>query len=104
MRIIMSRKEGKRVATGLATAVLTIALVVHAAEISNVQISNVNPDAATVTWTTDQNTDATINFGLDERVGTVRDSSFDKKDHTLTIDNLDPATTYHFRVVSTDKD
>ncbi len=89
---------------GIALIVLLIALHAYAAEISSVKISDVKPDAATVSWTTDKNTDATINFGLDERFGTVRDSAFDKKDHTLTIDSLEPATTYHFRVVSTDAD
>ncbi len=86
----------------IALLILAIALRAYAAEISAVQISDVKSDSATVTWTTDKNTDATINFGLDQRFGTVRDSAFDKKDHSLTIDSLEPATTYHFRVVSTD--
>ncbi len=84
--------------------VILLGLRVYAAEISAVKITDIKSDSATVTWSTDKNTDATINFGLDERFGTVRDSAFDKKDHSLTIDNLEPATTYHFRVVSTDAD
>ncbi len=79
-----------------------VGLRVYAAEISGVKISDITSDSATVSWTTDVNTDATINFGLDENFGTVRDSAFDKKDHSLVIDRLEPATTYHFRVVSTD--
>ncbi len=80
-----------------------LGLRVYAAEISGVIISNITADSATVSWKTDKNTDATINFGLDERFGTVRDAAFDKKDHSLVIDDLEPATTYHFRVVSTDE-
>ncbi len=95
-----------RTAAVAAAGLLVVFLGVraHAAEISAVKIFDVKSDAASVSWTTEKPTDATINFGLDERFGTVRDSSFDNKDHTLTIDNLDPATTYHFRVVSTDAD
>ncbi|MFZ2555213.1 MAG: fibronectin type III domain-containing protein [Minisyncoccia bacterium] len=74
----------------------------YAAEISNVVISNITDGSATVTWDTDVPTDATINFGLDSRVGTIRDPLFDKKEHSLTIDQLDPSTTYHFRVISAD--
>jgi hypothetical protein len=87
-----------------AAAIVVIAFRAYAAEISNVKITDVKSDSATVSWSTDKKTDATINFGLDERFGTVRDSAFDKKDHTLTIDSLEPATTYHFRVVSTDEE
>ncbi len=80
-----------------------IAARVYAAEISNVVISSVDDSSATVTWTTDGPTDGTINYGLDAAVGTVRDPSFSKKAHSLTIENLDPSTTYHFRVVSADE-
>lgn len=76
---------------------------VYAAEISNVKITNVTDTSATIEWSTDVNTDATVNFGLDERVGVVRDPEFDTKEHSLTIDRLDPSTTYHFRVLSSDE-
>lgn len=79
-----------------------VGLQVYAAEVSNVVISNITEGEATVKWDTDVNTDATINYGLDAAVGLVRDPTFDKKSHSLTIENLDPSTTYYFRVVSTD--
>ena len=86
---------------GLAFLILAVARV-YAAEISNVVISEVTDASATITWDTDVPTDATINFGLDSRVGTIRDPLFDKKEHSLTIDQLDPSTTYYFRVISAD--
>lgn len=76
---------------------------VYAAEISDVTIGDVSDAAASISWKTDAETDATINYGLDSSVGTVRYPLFDKKEHLLTIQNLDPSTTYHFRVISTDK-
>lgn len=87
----------------LAAVVAAISIKVYAAEISNVVITDVTDSSATVTWKTDEPTDATINFGLDSRFGTIRDPAFDKTNHSLTIDNLDPSTTYHFRVISAEE-
>ena len=86
----------------VAIALVGVAYHVYAAEISNVVITEVTSSSATVEWETDIDTDATINYGLNADVGIVRYPLFDRKEHTLIIDNLDPSTTYHFRVVSTD--
>src|SRR5262245_9164552 len=79
-----------------------IATRAFAAEISDVTVSAITANSAVVSWATDISTDATINYGLDPSVGIVRDPAFDKKDHALTLQNLEPLTTYYFRVVSTD--
>lgn len=88
----------------LGATIVSYALKAYAAEISAVKIKEVTGSSATVEWKTDINTDATINFGLDSRYGTVRDPSSNKKEHSLTIEDLDPATTYHFQVTSADSD
>ncbi len=85
-----------------AGALLTHGAFIYAAEISNVVITDVSDSAATIQWKTDILTDATINYGTDPRFGIIRDPLFNKKDHSLTIDSLDPSTTYHFRVMSSD--
>jgi len=79
-----------------------IAFKVYAAEISNVNIGDVGEDSATITWVTDDDTDAAINYGLDTNFGEVRDPALGKT-HSLSLEGLTPATTYHFRVISTDK-
>lgn len=79
-----------------------IMLPVYAAEISNVNITDVTGSSATIRWSTDTPTDGVIHYGLDPSYGVVRDPSFDNKTHLLTIANLDPSTTYHFQVLSTD--
>ena len=76
----------------------------YAAEISDVTISEVTDNSASIYWNTDINTDASINYGLDSSVGIVRDPTYDKKKHSLKIENLDPLTQYHFRVISSDPD
>lgn len=88
----------------LLLALIFGANIVSALDISGVSVSDVTDNSASVKWTTDVNTDATINYGLDSAVGIVRDATFTNKTHLLTIQNLEPATTYYFRVVSTDKD
>src|SRR6185503_17448835 len=72
-----------------------------AAEISNVKITDIADNKASITWDTDTETNATINYGLDDSFGIVRDPAL-VKEQLLTIENLDPSTTYHFRVVSAD--
>jgi hypothetical protein len=87
-------------------AALFIALAaspVFAIDISNVTITDIKSDSATISWKTDGETDGSVNYGLDSSVGIVRDAAFDKTAHLLTIENLDPVTTYYFRVVSSDK-
>lgn len=81
---------------------LLFGLRAHAADISNVSISDITATSALITWTTDAKTDSTINYGLDSSFGILRDPSFTSDQHSLTIPNLSPGTTYHFRVQSTD--
>jgi len=71
--------------------------------ISEVQISGIDENSALVEWKTDKETDGTINYGLNENRGIIRYPIFDKKEHKIKIDKLEPSTTYHFRVVSADK-
>ena len=73
-----------------------------ATAISNVNISNLTATSAVVAWTTDVNTDGTINYGLDSSFGIIRDISTDSMNHSLLIPNLSAGTTYHFRVSSAD--
>ena len=84
--------------------VLVIVAPTYAAEISNVTITGTTATSTTISWTTDQNTDASINYGLDASYGVVRDPTLDSKKHRLMLTNLDPATPYHFQVESTDVD
>lgn len=83
-------------------ALLLFVLPVYAAEISNVTITNTVATSTTISWNTDIGTDATIHYGLDSSYGLVRDPTFTGKKHSLNISNLDPATSYHFQVESSD--
>jgi hypothetical protein len=58
-----------------------------------------------ITWTTDENSDTLVEYGLDATYGTssdLFDATSPTKTHTVTLINLSPSTTYHFRVKSKD--
>ncbi len=83
-------------------ALISIASVAHATTISDVAVSDTTATSTTITWKTDIKADATVNYGLTPDVGLARYPLFDKSTHSLTIDDLEPATTYYFRVTSSD--
>lgn len=72
-------------------------------EISNIVIEEVTEDTATITWITDSNADSQINYGLTNDYGIIRNPVADKKVHEIILDSLEPATTYHFRALSSDE-
>lgn len=73
-------------------------------DITNVQVNSVGDSSFTITWTTDENADSLINYGLKEDYGIIRIPGTDKVSHSITLDRLDPGQVYHFRVVSSDDD
>ena len=68
--------------------------------ISNVTATNISNNSATITWTTDQNSDSVVNYGLTSSYGSTTSSSTMTVSHSVNIAGLSAATTYHFRVKS----
>jgi len=71
--------------------------------ISDIQVGNITPYSADVTWTTDESATSQVEFGLTSAYG--RFSILDTQrtiTHTLQLRGLDPQTTYHFRARSVD--
>lgn len=71
--------------------------------ISNVEVANVSNDTVTITWETDENADATVNYGLQEDYGIVRVAGATTTTHSVTLSKLEVGRTYYFRVVSSDE-
>jgi chitodextrinase len=69
-------------------------------------ISNVNSHAtdttATIMWDTDELADSVVEYGETEVLGSIEINSTLEYDHSVTLTNLQPSTTYYFRVNSTD--
>lgn len=72
--------------------------------ISNLQVEQVNDRELIITWETDRDADSLVNYGLQPDYGIVRVPGADRREHSVTLDNLDPGRTYYFRVVSADPD
>ncbi|MEL6802524.1 MAG: fibronectin type III domain-containing protein, partial [Bacteroidota bacterium] len=76
----------------------------EAPEITDVQVVENSDTSITVTWTTDEEADSLINYGLTDDYGIVRDPDIEQTVHSITIDDLEPGRVYYFRVVSSDED
>lgn len=86
-----------------ATLIAVIPACIYAAEITDVIISEVATDSVSIGWKTDVKTDGTINFGIDPAGGIQRDPKLDSV-HLIALTDLEPATTYYFRIASADAD
>ena len=58
--------------------------------------------SATIAWSTDELADGFVEYGLDSSYGLVTGSAEHDRLHEVQLTNLKPATTYHYRVLSTD--
>ena len=70
--------------------------------VSGVTVSTVTATSTTLTWTTDMKTDSFIEFAQDTNYCGVRNSGDYDTQHSVQLLNLDPITTYYFRVRATD--
>ncbi len=70
--------------------------------ISNVQAINVDNSTATITWTTNEDSDSTVNYGLTTGYGTNAADATRVTSHSLTLTGLAQGTTYNYRVQSKD--
>lgn len=69
---------------------------------SDISISGIN-DYATLTWVTDENTIATVQYGTTDSYGLSKSDSTYATNHSMTINSLSANTTYHFNLEITDQ-
>jgi len=70
--------------------------------ISAIQVINITTTSAVITWTTDEPSTSYVNYGLTATYGGTTGSSLMVLLHSVSLAGLNPSTTYHFRVRSTD--
>lgn len=70
--------------------------------ISNVATSNITDTTATVTWTTDENADSVVEYGLTTSYGQTTSDTALVTSHSIGLTGLSASTTYHYRVKSKD--
>jgi hypothetical protein len=64
--------------------------------------ASVGSASATITWTTDESSTSVMNYGLTTGYGTTSNSATQVTSHSISLSGLTAATTYHYRVSSTD--
>ncbi len=57
---------------------------------------------ATITWTTDEVSTSTVNYGLTSAYGTASSSQVASTSHIILLSGLTASSTYHYQLVSTD--
>ena len=70
--------------------------------ISEPNVTYKNDRSATIQWTTDELATGAIEFGPSTDLNAVRQLSTAGSEHEITLTNLEPATTYFYRVSSSD--
>ncbi|MCK4757107.1 MAG: PKD domain-containing protein [Thermoplasmata archaeon] len=73
--------------------------------ISSVLVSNIGDASATITWTTDEPSDSTVNYSINSDLtsnSTVYDATMTTS-HSVALTGLTPSTTYYFEVSSSDE-
>lgn len=72
--------------------------------ISNVDVEDISETSARVIWSTNENADSLINYGLQEDYGIIRQPTPDRTSHEILLEGLEPGRIYYFRVVSSDEE
>lgn len=71
--------------------------------IKDVKVSNITPDSATVTWTSDEEGLSMLQYGLTNKYGSILGSGLEKKtNHSINLSSLKSATGYHFKALTYD--
>jgi len=82
------------------TVSLSIPLAPGEPQISNISVTNITENSARISWTTDQSTEGRVEYGTTTSYDSTASDSSEDTAHSVTLANLSPATTYHFRVVA----
>jgi peptidoglycan hydrolase-like protein with peptidoglycan-binding domain/lysophospholipase L1-like esterase len=73
-----------------------------AAPIISAIASSISTTTATIMWTTDENSNSRIDYGLTTSYGLASTSATFATAHSITLIGLTATTTYHYRIQSTD--
>jgi len=70
--------------------------------ISNIAVTNISLNSATITWRTDEDATSFIEYGRTTSYGATYGQWEFTASHSVTLINLEPETSYNFRVLSSD--
>ncbi len=72
--------------------------------ISNINVSSVATDSATISWDTNEDADSLVYYGTTQIVSDSISNGSLSTSHKITLEGLSPNTKYYFKVSSTDSD
>jgi hypothetical protein len=70
--------------------------------ISNIQATNITENGCVITWTTDENSSSTVEYGPTTAYGQSSTGTGNTTSHSVTLTGLNDRTQYHYRVRSID--
>lgn len=70
--------------------------------ISNVLSSSITASSSLITWTTDEASNSTVEYGLTTGYGSTASNATNVTSHSITLNSLSANTLYHYRVKSAD--
>jgi len=82
----------------------TFTTMMLAPTISGVSASNITDTTATITWTTDQQADSTVNYGNSTALGSTVSNGNLTTSHVVDLTGLTPSTQYYYEVISTNSE
>lgn len=71
--------------------------------IAGASVKDISPYSATITWSTNVSTDTGVNLGKDSSYGQRAGKPEETKIHSVTLENLEDNTTYHYQIVVRDQ-
>jgi len=72
--------------------------------ISDINVSNISATSVTISWKASELSSGFVDYGTKTTYGKVAGSGDFKDVHTVTLPDLEPETTYHFRIRAIDED
>jgi hypothetical protein len=70
--------------------------------LSEIKSTNIESRKVTIEWKTNEDSDSKVEYGKETSYGSSKDNADKKSSHSLEIADLEPNTTYHYRVTSKD--
>ncbi len=74
----------------------------EAPQISEITVVNIRAESVEIKWQTDEEATSFIEYGQDDNYGRTYGQWEMALDHSVILNNLNPETEYHFRVLSSD--
>ena len=71
-------------------------------QLSSITSGSVTHNSATITWTTNESADSTVEYGTSTSYGSTQNNTSLVTSHSISLSGLIPQTTYHYRVISDD--